>query len=267
MKISVIIPSFKPQEYLWQCLDSLCNQTFSKEDYELILVLNGCKEPYHSKILEYIKLHSELIWHYIQTDVPGVSNARNMALDVAKGDFVTFIDDDDVVSDYFLEGLFNKASSDTVSLSYTESFTNNICEKSTDYVLTQEFLKKSKEGKIPFHKGAKFFQGPCMKLFHKSIIADRRYDPTFRNGEDSLFMFLISDRLNYVDFTDTRSAYYRRIRSDGANYSKKSLKYRTVNGLTLIKEYFKLFFKQPTKYNVPFFLTRVLGAVKGIVVG
>ena len=267
MKISVIIPSYKPQEYLWQCLDSLCTQTFSKEDYELILVLNGCKEPYDSKILEYIKLHPDVIWHYVQTDVPGVSNARNMALDVAKSEFVTFVDDDDVVSDYYLEGLFNKASSDTVSLSYTESFTDRISERSTDYVLTQEFLRKCNDGKILFHKGAKFFQGPCMKLFHKSIIADRRYNPAFRNGEDSLFMFLISDRLKYVDFTDTRSAYYRRIRFDGANYSKKSLKYRTENGLNLIKEYLKIFFKQPTKYFFPFFLSRVLGAVKGIVIG
>ena len=267
MKISVIIPSYKPQDYLWQCLDSLCTQTFSKEDYELILVLNGCKEPYHSNILKYIKLHPDVIWHYIQTDVPGVSNARNMALDVANGVFVTFIDDDDVVSDYYLEGLFNKASSDTISMSYTESFNNSVGERSAGYVLTREFLTKSKDGKTPFHKGAKFFQGPCMKLFHKSIIADRRYNRAFRNGEDSLFMFLISDRMKYVDFTDTRSAYYRRIRPDGANYSKKSLRYRTVNGLKLIKEYFKIFFKQPTKYNVTFFLTRVLGAVKGIVVG
>ena len=53
MKISVIIPSYKPQEYLWQCLDSLCSQTFPKEDFELILVLNGCKEPYYEQIKAY----------------------------------------------------------------------------------------------------------------------------------------------------------------------------------------------------------------------
>ena len=52
MKISVIVPTYKPQAYLWKCLDSIYNQTFPKKDYELLLVLNGCNEPYHTQITE-----------------------------------------------------------------------------------------------------------------------------------------------------------------------------------------------------------------------
>ena len=72
IKISVIIPSYKPQDYLWQCLDSICNQTFPKQDYEVILVLNGCNEPYNSQIKQYIGKHPDVGWNYIQTDNPGV---------------------------------------------------------------------------------------------------------------------------------------------------------------------------------------------------
>ena len=102
MKISVIIPTYKPGAYIWECLDSLRNQTLPKEDFELILVLNGCKDPYYSQIQEYID--KNLIGNnvnFIQTDTGGVSNARNIALDVAKGEYITFIDDDDYISASF----------------------------------------------------------------------------------------------------------------------------------------------------------------------
>ena len=39
MKVSVIIPTYKPKDYLWKCLDSIAKQTFPKEDFEVILVL------------------------------------------------------------------------------------------------------------------------------------------------------------------------------------------------------------------------------------
>ena len=49
-KISVIIPTYTPKDYLWECLGSLENQTLSKDEFEVILVLNGEREPYESLI-------------------------------------------------------------------------------------------------------------------------------------------------------------------------------------------------------------------------
>ncbi|MFR2976561.1 MAG: glycosyltransferase family 2 protein [Segatella copri] len=49
-KISVIIPTYAPKDYLWECLGSLENQTLSKDEFEVILVLNGEREPYESLI-------------------------------------------------------------------------------------------------------------------------------------------------------------------------------------------------------------------------
>ena len=80
MKITVIVPTYKPQSYLWECLDAIYNQTFSKSDYELILVLNGCNEPYNSQINDWLSEHKDLQVQFIQTDQGGVSNARNIAL-------------------------------------------------------------------------------------------------------------------------------------------------------------------------------------------
>ena len=122
MKISVIVPTYKPQGYLWECLDSIYNQTFSKLDYELVLVLNGCNEPFHSQIKDWLDIHSDLQAQFFQTDEGGVSNARNIALDNLRGEYVTFIDDDDIISTACLEELYEKATPDTVSLCYPYAF-------------------------------------------------------------------------------------------------------------------------------------------------
>lgn len=87
MKISVIVPTYKPQAYLWKCLDSIYNQTFPKTEYELVLVLNGCNEPYNSQIKDWLSGHSDLQVQYFQTDEGGVSNARNIAMESAGGVF------------------------------------------------------------------------------------------------------------------------------------------------------------------------------------
>lgn len=78
MKISVIVPTYKPQVYLLECLDSIYNQTLPKLDYELVLVLNGCNEPYNTQIKKWISNHNDLQIQFFQTDLGGVSNARNI---------------------------------------------------------------------------------------------------------------------------------------------------------------------------------------------
>lgn len=103
-KISVIIPTYKPKEYLWDCLESLERQTLPPNEFEIIIVLNGCNEPYYSQIKKHIESTSLNI-NFIHTLLGGVSNARNLGLDAANGDYISFIDDDDYVSESFLEYL------------------------------------------------------------------------------------------------------------------------------------------------------------------
>ena len=117
MKITVIVPTYKPQAYLWECLDSIYNQTLPKSDYELVLVLNGCNEPYNTQILDWLSKHKDLNVQFFQTYTGGVSNARNIALDNAKGEYVTFIDDDDYISSTFLKELLDNSSESCVTIS------------------------------------------------------------------------------------------------------------------------------------------------------
>lgn len=264
MKISVIIPSYKPQDYLWQCLDSICDQTFPKQDYEVILVLNGCNEPYNSQIKQYIGKHPDVGWNYIQTNTPGVSNARNIALDNVKGEYVTFIDDDDFVSPAYLQGLYDKADNQTVSLCYPYAFYGDDITNRTPY-FTNVFDKFHDKGDFKPSKVRKFFSGPWMKLIHMSFIQGRRYDVRFKNGEDTLFMFLISDKIKKCRFTSEEAVYFRRYREGSALLAHRGkwglFKNSVKLGVTLISYYLR----KPFQYNFGFLCTRLGGLIASVI--
>lgn len=266
MEISVIIPSYKPQDYIWECLDSLRDQTFNKEKFEIILILNGCNEPYHTQIKNYID--NNLVGYnvnFIQTDTGGVSNARNIGLDVARGKYITFIDDDDYVSPQYLEELYQKASPDTISLCYPFIF-NDICreqQQKSDLTNVYNIHYEQKAIKLS-GKIRKYFSGPWMKLIPENIIGERRFDVRFKNGEDSLFMFLISDKISKLSFTSKKAIYYRRNRINSAVSLNKNKLYLLKNSFKLMFCYCKLYFTKPLNYNFKFFITRNLAILNGI---
>ena len=265
MKISVIVPTYRPQAYLWECLDSVYNQTSPKSDYELVLVLNGCDEPFHSQIKDWLGKHSDLQVQFFQTDEGGVSNARNIALDNAKGEYITFIDDDDLISPSYLQELYDNAAPDTVSLCYPYAFNDGEVEKQLPYGITDAYCYYMDHRCTSLSsKVRKYFSGPCMKLIPMSFIQGRRFDVRFRNGEDSLFMFLISDKIKKVSFTSKNAIYYRRYRLNSATTNKRNRISVVVNELRLVKMYLLIYFKAPCRYNLNFFLTLVLAASKSV---
>lgn len=263
-KISVIIPTYKPQAYLWECLESINRQTLNKNSFEVILVLNGCNEPYNSQIISWKEAHSCINFNYIQTDQGGVSNARNLALDKAQGEFITFIDDDDYISTSYLKELLDNADKDTVSLCYPLSFDDGTT-KFEEYYITGDYNRNFKKNACDINATKKFFSGPVYKLIHRDIIGNRRFDKSFVNGEDSIFMFLISDQIKKISFTSKNAVYYRRLRHGSALSKKKSRKYVVKNQFRMMVEYSKIFFSSPSKYNFEFYITRLLAAIHGAI--
>ena len=267
MKISVIVPTYKPQEYIWDCLDSIKNQTLSSDDFEVILVLNGCNEPYYSQIKGYVN-QNFIGYHinFIHTDIGGVSNARNLALDVAIGEYITFLDDDDFISPRYLEELYLQATPNTVSLCYPYAFNDGEPEIQLRYALTSVYDEYHKRTNNTINSRVrKYFSGPCMKLLHRDIIGDRRFDIRFKNGEDSLFMFLISDRIHHLVFTPQQAIYYRRYREGSAIMKKRTLLKKIKNTSKIIKEEIKIYWHNTKAYSLRFLWTRILGSIKSII--
>ena len=261
MDISVIIPTFKPENYLWECLLSLKNQTLSHECYEIILVLNGDKEPYYSGIQYFLDNEFDESYNisFLFTEMANVSNARNLGLDIAKGEYITFLDDDDYVSEDYLSELLKVASVQTIALAHPVAISEG---KTVNYSIENEYYKISSKGIVPFMQARRVFQGTWMKLFHKDIIGHRRFDLSFKNGEDALFMFLVSDKFVNICSTAPSAIYYRRIRQNGLYRKKKSISYSIRNAVCLSYSYSTIYLSRPWRYNFIFFITRILGTIK-----
>lgn len=265
MKISVIIPTYKPQAYLWECLNSLVSQTMEKASFEVLLVLNGCCEPYKSDIETYIQQHAEVNIRFMQTDTPGVSNARNIALDNACGEYVTFIDDDDYVSPKYLECLYAVSSEDTIGLCYPYAFNDGEPETQIPYSITDTYIKLKPYGRVKYTRARKFFQGPCMKLIPSGIIHDRRFDVRFKNGEDSLFMFLISDCFKQVNVASEDAIYFRRYRAGSAVMALRPRINIVSNEIKLLIEFLCIYIPNFWNYNFIFALKAFMSTIHGMI--
>lgn len=263
-KVSIIIPSYKPSDYLWDCLNSFYKQTFPFEHFEIVLILNGCNEPYYTKINEWLALHPELCVNFQQTDKGGVSNARNIGIDMAQGEYIGFVDDDDYVSPSYIEELYSKASFDTIPLAYAISFFDDSRDKFIPYRKTFCYEKRVAKGRQSFNPASTYFSGPVYKLIHKNVIGDRRFPTDFVNGEDTIFNFEISDRFKYVVFTDKKATYYWRRRKNSAQSNLASFDAKFSRMVRMISRFNRIYFQRFWKYNFIFYVTRVLSTIKSL---
>ena len=105
MKLSVIIPCYNAQKYLPACLDSLLSQ--SMRDFEAILIDDGSKDDTARVAMQYASADGRI--RVIQQQNTGVSAARNAGLAVAKGEWVLFVDADDLLCEDALNTMLSYA--------------------------------------------------------------------------------------------------------------------------------------------------------------
>jgi glycosyltransferase involved in cell wall biosynthesis len=264
MKISVIIPSYKPDTYLWDCLDSLQNQILPDSDYEVVLILNGCCEPYKSEIEAFIKDNGWRNLRLFQTDTPGVSNARNIGLDNAIGDYIAFIDDDDIVSPSYLSSLYEHISdvntADELVISDVKSFEDNLGNLSSDY-LSDYYAKLKNQTSCKLFTIKNFLSNCCCKLVPRALIADTRFDPNFKNGEDTLFMYSLTNRIKRVTPASNDAIYYRRLRKNSASRRVQSKKEIFINRINEFHAYAEVQISNISGYPWALFIYRYMGVI------
>lgn len=100
--ISVIVPVYKVEKYLDKCVQSILGQTY--KNYELILVDDGSPDRCPEICDNYAKKYSNV--RVLHKKNGGLSDARNSGTAIAKGEYITYIDSDDYVTDDYLESLW-----------------------------------------------------------------------------------------------------------------------------------------------------------------
>lgn len=110
MLLSIVIPIYNVEKFVYKCLESVFNQNISDKDYEVIVVNDGTKDNSMSIVREFQKCHSNMI--IINQENQGLSVARNQGLFIAKGQYIWFVDSDDFIEANCLKGIKSSLSND-----------------------------------------------------------------------------------------------------------------------------------------------------------
>jgi len=258
MQISIIIPTYAPKKYLWTCLDSIEKQTLSKTEFEVILVLNGERQPYEDTINQRLRQYS-FTCLLLYSSPKGVSRARNLGMKKAKGNYICFIDDDDWVSPTYLESLLSKASNDAMVVANVKEM-----DEKTQEISGQHFLGRAYDNYLPDKERSRFanrsfFSSACCKLLPKDCIGDQQFDTKVQRGEDSIFMFGISWRVKQIKVAKPSCIYYVRKRRQSAGRRNISFSTKTFEFLSQSNKYTYMYLKHALHNDFLFYLTRIAG--------
>jgi glycosyltransferase involved in cell wall biosynthesis len=114
LKLSIIVPIYKVEQYLGKCVDSLLNQDLPHEEYEIILVDDGSPDGCPAMCDEYASTHDNV--RVVHRENGGLSAARNSGIEVAQGQYVQFVDSDDYLEPNVLKTLVDKMDADHLDI-------------------------------------------------------------------------------------------------------------------------------------------------------
>ena len=225
--ISIIVPVFNTEHYLAECIDSVLEQTYS--NFELILIDDGSTDG-SGAICDFYKDKDDRI-RVIHKKNGGVSSARNVGLDCARGEWIYFLDSDDVLIHNGLQSLWEMAlhyNADIVSgVVINENYQGECISLDNIYWEGNEGLKNA----LIEHR---FTCGTCAKLLKRESIGETRFDEKLKINEDGLFMFMLFAKgLTFVG--DRFPVFMYRIHSDSASRGSFSEKYFDILRVSEIK--------------------------------
>ncbi len=156
MLFSVIVPVYNTEKFLKECLDSIIHQSFT--DFEVIIVDDGSRDLSPRICDEYVRADDRFKCVHIENG--GLANARNTGIDMARGQYICFVDSDDIVGVNFLQDFYNAIGGREVEvvhagLTYSPSGKKlyspfPMDEINTGIELLQRFPNVSKDVTIPF---------------------------------------------------------------------------------------------------------------------
>lgn len=194
--LSVIVPCYNRERYIERCLNSIINQTY--KNLEIIVVDDGSTDG----TKDIISSISDKRIKYIYQKNSGVSNARNMGIDNANGELITFVDSDDNIDNCMYEtliGLMEKHNVDIVHCSYKKIINDKVKEIGNSGKI-YEF--NTEEAVEHFVKGDLFVGSNCNKIYCSELFDNLRFNNSIKINEDVLINFYLFSRSKKSVFID-----------------------------------------------------------------
>lgn len=193
MKLSIIVPVYNLENYISTTLESLLSIRFSF-DYEIVVINDGSVDESESIIHGYQTKYGQITLYSIEHQ--GVSNARNIGISNASGEYITFVDGDDTVEPDFFEKAvreLDRGGYDFVQGNYKRIDGDYI---SYDQFVSEDMIITEKEIMLEKLFGLeKLIQNHVWgKVFRAKIIKDSLFDRTIKIGEDLKFVFDVIEK-------------------------------------------------------------------------
>lgn len=224
--ISVIVPVYNVEKYLNRCIDSILNQTFKQ--IEIILVNDGSTDNSGDICDEYAKLDNRII--VIHKKNNGVSSARNRGIDVATGNWITFLDSDDYIEKEMYETLYKTAIKEEVDVCacFFKYLTldNRMLFKPTQEQLDVEGKYKSVEFFNLIYKDS-YLNGICVspgnKIYKKKLFNNLKFKTDIYE-DDELFNRMYLQNINVFVLNKAFYVYVQNPNSlTNKNFGEKNL--------------------------------------------
>ena len=190
--VSIIVPIYNAEKFLDQCIESLVNQSY--KNIEIILINDGSSDKSLEKCQKWQKIDKRIV--LVSQKNQGVSMARNHGLNIAKGDYISFVDSDDYVDKTFIEKLIKeilKYNADMVEcgLNVIDINDNIISVKS----LKDKVIENKETLKLNFANLVDATDYIANKMIKKNIIGDLRFS-SFKVSEDYEFLTYLYEKIN-----------------------------------------------------------------------
>lgn len=210
-KISVIVPVYNAEQYIGCCVKSILMQTYSK--WELLLIDDGSIDNSLNILKEYEKNDDRIF--VLHQDNFGAGVARNKGIELATGEYIVFIDADDVIeNDYF-----EKLSKKNADLVFIDVLQKNIDTGREKIEKLSIYNKYKKEDLLREQMTGKILWGGVRKAVKRSLLIEHsiKYSE-HRIGEESIYSFEVLYFANNYDFIDT-VVYTYMVHNDSLSHS------------------------------------------------
>ncbi len=196
-KVSIIVPVFNTENYVYKCLTSVINQTYS--NIEVILINDGSTDKSENICYEFSKLDSRI--KFINRENRGVSYTRNQGIEESTGKYICFIDSDDYIQNNYIENMLkHMENSDLITCAYAIEFKN----KKRNIIFGENIKDYNRDEALKLMFSSNMYKGFLWnKLFKKEIIVKEkiRFNNDISMCEDLLFVYeyiFYSKEIRYI---------------------------------------------------------------------
>lgn len=212
--ISVIVPIYNQEQYIAQCAQALQSQSIS--DFNVVFVDDGSTDNTIAQLQPYIDGNAN--FSLITQKNSGVSVARNRGMEHTQGDWIAFMDPDDLVTEDYLETLYNTAQQyPQADIVMSSCIAFNKTKQQRQYFYPHNFIARTDAEKIPLYH--QLLDGgyqqpeshitaigvPWGKLYKRTFIEknDLAFNPRLKRMQDNLFnmkAFHDAKEIVYIDY-------------------------------------------------------------------